>query len=174
VTLTYTYTPVPPTATPTEASACSGIPAWNGNFVAYATGQKVSYNGELYQCIQAHTSEPNWMPPVVPALWKDLGPCGSTPTSALATLAQPVVYPNPVTSSTTNIQLPITNVANVEVQMFTISFREVRTIDIPRVMGDSLTVQLMDKNGVNLANGLYYFVIHADGQKWMTKVLVLR
>jgi len=65
---TFTYTPVPPTSTPT-VSGCAGIPAWNGNFVAYTTGQKVSYNGEIYQCIQGHTSEPNWEPPVVPALW---------------------------------------------------------------------------------------------------------
>jgi hypothetical protein len=78
---TKTNTPVPPTATatftPTPASACSGVAAWNGNFVAYATGSKVTYNNELYQCIQAHTSEPNWMPSVVPALWKDLGPCSN-------------------------------------------------------------------------------------------------
>jgi len=45
--------------------------------VAYPTGAKVTYNNELYQCIQAHTSEPNWMPSVVPALWKDLGPCSN-------------------------------------------------------------------------------------------------
>jgi len=186
-TMTYsnTHTPVPPTATPTvtntltmsptptPASACSGIPAWNGNFVAYTAGQKVSYNGELYQCVQSHTSEPNWEPPVVPALWKDLGPCGSTPTAALA-LQAPVVYPNPATSTTASIQLPVVNATNVKVQMFTISFREVRTIDVPQVIGNTLTVQLMDKGGVNLANGLYYFVIHVNGQNWVTKVLVLR
>jgi hypothetical protein len=141
--------------------------------VAYTAGQKVSYNGELYQCIQSHTSEPNWMPPVVPALWKDLGPCGSTPTVALA-LQAPVVYPNPVTSTTVNIQLPVANATNVKVRMLTISFREVQTIDIPQVVGNNLPVQLSDKSGVALANGLYYFVIQANGQKWIDKVLVLR
>jgi len=31
-----------------------------------------------------------------------------------------------------------------------------------------------DKSGINLANGLYYFIIKANGQRWMTKVLVLK
>jgi hypothetical protein len=141
--------------------------------VAYSVGQKVSYNGELYQCIQAHTSEPNWEPPVVPALWKDLGPCGSTPTASLTTQS-PVVYPNPVTSTTANIQMPLTDPTNVKVQIFTISFREVQTINIPQVMGNTLAVSLMDKSGMTLGNGLYYFVIHASNQKWVEKVLVLR
>ena len=141
--------------------------------MAYAIGQKVSYNGEIYQCIQAHTSEPNWEPPVVPALWEALGPCGSTPTAALVT-ANPVAYPNPVTGSTVNIQLPVTNASNVTVKILTLSFREVQTVDIAQVVGNNLMVPLVDKAGVTLANGLYYFGIQANGQKWITKVLVLR
>jgi hypothetical protein len=174
VTPTYTHTAVPPTSTPTAASACSGVPAWNGNFVAYSIGQKVSYDGELYQCIQAHTSEPTWEPNVVPALWKDLGPCGgAAPAPALA-VVQPMVYPNPATSSTTTIQLPVTNATNVTVQIFTVSMRQVQTINVPQVIGNTLTIQLLDKSGISLANGLYYFVIQANGQKWRNKVLVLR
>ena len=173
VTPTYTHTAVLPTSTPTSSSACSDVPAWNGNFVAYSIGQKVSYNGELYQCIQAHTSELNWMPPVVPALWKDLGPCGSTPTAALVT-ANPVVYPNPATSSTTSIQLPVTDATNVTVEIYTVSMRQVRVFNVPQVAGNTLIVSLVDKGGVNLANGLYYFIIKANEKKWMNKILVLR
>lgn len=54
-------TPVPPT---------TGTPAWDGNGVAYAIGDKVTYNGPTYQCIQAHTSQPGWDPVSVPALWQ--------------------------------------------------------------------------------------------------------
>jgi hypothetical protein len=164
---------VPPTSTPTVVG-CSGIPNWNGNFVAYSIGQKVDYNGEIYQCIQAHTSESTWEPPVVLALWKDLGPCGSTPTAVSLLASQSVVYPNPVTSSTANIQLPVTNATNVKVEVFTVAMREVQTTNVPQVIGNTLTVQMMDKGGMSLANGLYYFVIQADGQKWTNKVLVLR
>jgi beta-glucanase (GH16 family) len=174
-TLTFTSTPtrtaVPPTSTPTAASGCSGLPNWNGNFVVYTTGQKVDYNGEIYQCIQGHTSEPNWMPPAVPALWKDLGACGAAP--ALAT-ASPVVYPNPATSSTVNLQLPVSNATNVQIQVFTVAFREVKTITQAQVMGNNMTISLIDKAGTQLADGLYYFAIQVNGQHWVNKVLVLR
>jgi hypothetical protein len=167
-----TATPAPPTSTPT-VGGCSGLPNWNGNFVAYSAGQKVNYNGEIYQCIQAHTSEPNWMPPVVPALWKDLGACGSSPAPALA-VASPVVYPNPATSSTVNLQLPMSDAVNVTVDVYTIAFRAVKTVHIPQMTGQTTTLQLVDKAGINLADGLYYFVIQANGQHWTNKVLVLR
>jgi len=43
---------------------------------AWAAGQAVevdtyrTYQGELYSCIQAHTTQSDWTPPVVPALWR--------------------------------------------------------------------------------------------------------
>jgi hypothetical protein len=66
------------------------------------------------------------------------------------------------------------NETNVKVEVFTISMREVETVNVPQVFGDILSVQLVDKGGMTLANGLYYFVIQATGHKWMNKVLVLR
>ncbi|MEV7415416.1 M28 family peptidase [Streptomyces sp. NPDC089919] len=35
----------------------------------YAVGDIVTYNGVRYRCIQAHTADPGWEPPNVPALW---------------------------------------------------------------------------------------------------------
>ena len=141
--------------------------------MAYSLGQEVSYEGELYKCIQAHTSEPNWEPPVVPALWQALGPCGSTPTASLAQAA-PVVYPNPATGSTVTLAMPQTTSTNVTVSLYTVSMRMVRTIEAENLNSPNLVVTLIDKGGVSLANGLYYFVILANGQKWTDKVLVLR
>ena len=43
-------------------------PAWTPN-TAYAIGAKVTYQGVLYQCRQAHTSLVTWEPPNTPALW---------------------------------------------------------------------------------------------------------
>jgi hypothetical protein len=38
-----------------------------------ATGAIVSYDGALYRCVfKDSTSQPNWMPPAVPALWRRL------------------------------------------------------------------------------------------------------
>jgi chitinase len=41
--------------------------------VAYAVGDTVTYNGVVYKCIQAHTSQTGWEPPNVPALWQPIG-----------------------------------------------------------------------------------------------------
>lgn len=36
----------------------------------YQKDEKVRYGDNLYQCIQPHTSQADWMPPAVPALWR--------------------------------------------------------------------------------------------------------
>ena len=41
--------------------------------VSYAVGDTVTYNGVVYKCIQAHTSQTGWEPPNVPALWQPIG-----------------------------------------------------------------------------------------------------
>src|SRR5262249_16126226 len=43
-------------------------PAWAPN-TAYAIGARVTYQGVIYQCRQAHTSLVTWEPPYTPALW---------------------------------------------------------------------------------------------------------
>ena len=44
------------------------FPEWETS-KAYAVGDRVKYNGLLYRCVQAHTSQADWTPDVVPALW---------------------------------------------------------------------------------------------------------
>jgi hypothetical protein len=44
------------------------FPAWAaGN--GYAIGDRVRYNGALYKCVQAHTSQVDWEPDATIALW---------------------------------------------------------------------------------------------------------
>ena len=45
------------------------FPAWVVG-KAYAVNDRTQYNGTLYKCIQAHTSQSDWMPSATPALWK--------------------------------------------------------------------------------------------------------
>lgn len=45
----------------------------------YAVDELVAYQGTLYQCIQCHTSLPDWTPDAVPALWKSKAPAGVIP-----------------------------------------------------------------------------------------------
>ncbi|WP_394428095.1 dioxygenase family protein [Streptomyces sp. SGAir0957] len=38
--------------------------------VTYRAGDRVTYAGRGYVCLQAHTAQPGWEPPHVPALWR--------------------------------------------------------------------------------------------------------
>ena len=46
----------------------SMYPLWKSG-VTYIVGDRIQYNGVLYKCVQAHTSELDWSPDVTPALW---------------------------------------------------------------------------------------------------------
>ncbi|MCY9531698.1 MULTISPECIES: lytic polysaccharide monooxygenase [Paenibacillus] len=52
-------------ATTADAPA---VAAWVEN-KSYAVGDKVTYNGTVYECLQPHTSLAGWEPTNVPALW---------------------------------------------------------------------------------------------------------
>lgn len=59
-------------STMTDATALTAVelfPAWVVG-KSYAVGDRAQYNGTLYKCIQAHTSQSDWMPSATPALWK--------------------------------------------------------------------------------------------------------
>ena len=55
-----------------DETALTGVelfPAWVVG-KAYAVNDRAQYNATLYKCIQAHTSQADWMPDATPALWK--------------------------------------------------------------------------------------------------------
>ena len=45
------------------------FPHWNGDGVEYKVDERVSYNGILFKCLQAHTSQTAWTPIDAPSLW---------------------------------------------------------------------------------------------------------
>ena len=54
-----------------DETALTGVelfPAWVVG-KAYAVSDRAQYNGALYKCIQAHTSQADWTPDATPALW---------------------------------------------------------------------------------------------------------
>lgn len=53
-------------------------PLWTPG-VAYAVGDLVQYHGKLYEVVQAHTSQEDWQPDTVPALFKSTVPEGVPP-----------------------------------------------------------------------------------------------
>lgn len=44
------------------------FPAWVSG-TNYSTDERIEYDGTLYRCVQAHTSQADWTPPATPALW---------------------------------------------------------------------------------------------------------
>lgn len=45
------------------------FPAWNGEGVEYAIGDRVSYQGDLYKVIMGHTSQSDWTPDAAVSLF---------------------------------------------------------------------------------------------------------
>jgi hypothetical protein len=102
-------------------------------------------------------------------------PTNTATASGTALPKSPSVYPNPVTGGTVQIQVPLTRASSVTIKIFTLAMREVQIhTESMLPIGVDVTLPLVDKYGYGLANGLYYFVIEANGQRWINKVLVLR
>lgn len=45
------------------------FPSWDSASHAYSVGDRVTYKGTLYKCLQAHTSQETWTPTDAPSLW---------------------------------------------------------------------------------------------------------
>lgn len=54
----------------------------------YTVGQRIRYDGVLYRCEQAHTSQESWTPDITPALWTEVAPPGVIPVWKQPTGAQ--------------------------------------------------------------------------------------
>lgn len=50
----------------------SVYPAWDGNGYQYFAGEKVSYDGKYYRCVQSHTSQADWTPTAAVSLWSEI------------------------------------------------------------------------------------------------------
>ena len=49
------------------------FPLWSAASKAYKVGDRVRYEGVLYKCVQAHTSQEGWEPPNAASLWSRIG-----------------------------------------------------------------------------------------------------
>ncbi|MEU9080642.1 carbohydrate-binding protein [Kitasatospora sp. NPDC048538] len=58
-----------PTGTPTGTPTTPPSGSWRAG-TAYRAGDRVTYSGVSYVCLQAHTAMAGWEPPNVPALWQ--------------------------------------------------------------------------------------------------------
>jgi hypothetical protein len=100
----------PPPSSPPPSTGCSGlavscpnnIPAWAAG-ISYSVGNLVSFDSKVYRCVQPHTSQADWTPAAVPALWEPVncstggGSCTPTPPSAPPPSTPPPSTPPPTT-----------------------------------------------------------------------------
>lgn len=63
------------------------FPLWSVG-IDYAVDQRIRYEGKLFRCVQAHTSQIGWEPPAVPALWTEVAKPGEIPVWKQPTGAQ--------------------------------------------------------------------------------------
>lgn len=66
-----TTTVKPEETTASSSTGTGSYPAWSSNNVSYALGALVSYNGKVYECTYAHSSNTAWSPTDAPTLWKE-------------------------------------------------------------------------------------------------------
>ena len=52
-----------------------GLAPWAAQ-TDYPVGSRVTYAGQIYECVQGHVSLPGWDPVHAPALWRAIGPAG--------------------------------------------------------------------------------------------------
>ena len=45
------------------------FPNWDGDDHEYKVDDRVKFEGTLYKCLQAHTSQAGWTPVAAPSLW---------------------------------------------------------------------------------------------------------
>lgn len=74
----------------TTAKAHKATPVGTFNMrmgnTTYAVGNIRQYNGELFRCVQAHTSQADWTPDATASLWKKIG----DPTEEWPAWSQPI------------------------------------------------------------------------------------
>lgn len=71
-----------------DAIGCVELfPSWAAD-ADYTVDERIRYQDKLYRCVQAHTSQSNWIPDVTPALWTEVAKPGEIPVWKQPTGAQ--------------------------------------------------------------------------------------
>lgn len=63
------------------------FPLWTAD-TAYSLDERIRCGEKLYRCVQAHTSQADWIPPETPALWTEVAKPGEIPVWKQPTGAQ--------------------------------------------------------------------------------------
>ena len=129
---------------------CAGVAPWDSG-TSYATGDRVTYNGSLYE----RTSSG----------WTNLGPCGTQSTNSTqadGTDGPPVfadfsIYPNPVASQ---LQIRLAGVTGTSYKVFNVS---------GQVVLKGVFTETIDVNA--LASGMYMLQVKAGDTSFMERFI---
>jgi len=85
-----------------------------------------------------------------------------------------VLFPNPDTGTSVTLQTQLNAPGNVRVRIYTVAYRKIldKTFDDVPAGPQNLVIPL-NSSGM-IANGLYYVVVTANGNRWVLKLLLLR
>src|SRR5581483_8061446 len=114
-------------------------------------------------------------------------PCTASPTATVTATPTvtptpggnnvPVVYPNPLRGNApVYLHLQLSKASKVSVKIFSTSFRFVREEDFPLAGtgANDLLLDIHDKAGQDLSDGLYYFMVESSDGRSLVKFLFLR
>jgi hypothetical protein len=88
-----------------------------------------------------------------------------------------VLFPNPVTGpGPVTLQVTLSTAGQARIEVFTLAFRMVNEITLPNVPAGTTNVALplTNREGMPLANGLYYVVVQTPQGRFIVKLLVTR
>ncbi len=113
--------------------------------------------------------------PVATGTFTSLPTATTTKTATPSAKPTVVVYPNPATGGTVQLNPDLTSESNVSIEIFTIAFRKVNTLNYSNIQpGESVPIPLSDSWGTPLASGLYYVVVQTNQGRSVVKLLILR
>ncbi len=175
---------IPPTATATPTNTITDTPTITNTPTITPTPTNTSTitdtptitNTPLFTYTSTFTATPtNTFTPTVTSTPTNTNIYSATFTPTPPWYGKLVIYPNPVSAGNTSITLPITKTSNVTIKIFTLGFRKVQEEDYSNVLpGVSFPLELVDKQGVELSNGLYYVVVDVASQRYVSKLLIIR
>ncbi len=155
-TLTSTNTPVPPTVTNTSTSTVTPTPTFT------------------------NTSTYTPAPPTDTSTFTPTHTLTETPTitaTAVDFVSIPIPYPNPVTGPVVTIHFVLQSETEwLKIKLYTLGFRKALEVDLQHVpVGpNDILLNLTDRLGKPLANGLYYLLVETSQARTKGKLLILR
>jgi len=177
---TSSNTPISPSLTPTQTHTSTST--WTGTLTDTLTNTPVpptvtnTFTPTFTSTItNSFTPTPTDTPVFTATSTNTFSPTWTATEPAI--FSTPIPYPNPVTGTTVTIHFVLENPASwVKLKVYTLGFRKALEVDLQHVpIGpNDIPLNLTDRFGKPLANGLYYLMVETPQARTKGKLLILR